>query len=120
MLLRNKGVLEKYNVELIGAKVESIKKAEDRNLFKEAMIRIGQKVPPSGQAVTLDEAWSIVKETGFPAIIRPSFTLGGTGGSIAYSKQEFIPLVEHALVSSPYIRYLSKSLFWDGKNMSSR
>ena len=105
------GVLEKYNVELIGAKVESIKKAEDRNLFKEAMIRIGQKVPPSGQAGTLDEAWSIVNETGFPAIIRPSFTLGGTGGSIAYTKEEFVPLVEHALTSSPIHQVLiEKSL----------
>ena len=75
------------------------------------MIRIGQKVPPSGQAVTIDEAWSIVKETGFPAIIRPSFTLGGTGGSIAYSKEEFIPLVEHALASSPIHQVLiEKSL----------
>ena len=101
LAVSERGVLEKYNVELIGAKVGSIKKAEDRNLFKEAMIRIGQKVPLSGQAVTLDEAWSIVKETGFPAIIRPSFTLGGTGGSIAYSKEQFIPLVEHALASSP-------------------
>ena len=105
------GILEKYNVELIGAKVESIKKAEDRNLFKEAMIRIGQKVPPSGQAGTLDEAWSIVNETGFPAIIRPSFTLGGTGGSIAYTKEEFVPLVEHALTSSPIHQVLiEKSL----------
>ena len=111
LAVAEQGILEKYNVELIGAKVESIKKAEDRNLFKEAMIRIGQKVPPSGQAVTLDEAWSIVKETGFPAIIRPSFTLGGTGGSIAYSKEEFIPLVEHALASSPIHQVLiEKSL----------
>ena len=111
LAVSERGVLEKYNVELIGAKVESIKKAEDRNLFKEAMIRIGQKVPLSGQAVTLDEAWSIVKETGFPAIIRPSFTLGGTGGSIAYSKEEFIPLVEHALASSPIHQVLiEKSL----------
>jgi len=111
LAVAEQGILEKYNVELIGAKVESIKKAEDRYLFKEAMIRIGQKVPPSGQAVTLDEAWSIVKETGFPAIIRPSFTLGGTGGSIAYSKEEFIPLVEHALASSPIHQVLiEKSL----------
>ena len=111
LAVAEQGILQKYNVELIGAKVESIKKAEDRNLFKEAMIRIGQKVPSSGQAVTLDAAWSIVKETGFPAIIRPSFTLGGTGGSIAYSKEEFIPLVEHALASSPIHQVLiEKSL----------
>ena len=111
LAVAEKGVLEKYNVELIGAKVESIKKAEDRNLFKEAMVRIGQKVPPSGQSGTLEEAWSIVGETGFPAIIRPSFTLGGTGGSIAYSKEEFVPLVEHALASSPIHQVLiEKSL----------
>ena len=111
LAVAERGVLEKYNVELIGAKVESIKKAEDRNLFKEAMIRIGQKVPSSGQAGTLDEAWNIVNETGFPAIIRPSFTLGGTGGSIAYSKEEFVPLVEHALTSSPIHQVLiEKSL----------
>jgi len=111
LAVAERGVLEKYNVELIGAKVESIKKAEDRNLFKKAMIRIGQKVPSSGQAGTLDEAWNIVNETGFPAIIRPSFTLGGTGGSIAYSKEEFVPLVEHALTSSPIHQVLiEKSL----------
>ncbi len=111
LAVAEKGILDKYNVELIGAKVESIKKAEDRNLFKEAMIKIGQKVPPSGQAVSLEEAWSIVKETGFPAIIRPSFTLGGTGGSIAYSEEEFVPLVEHAFQSSPIHQVLiEKSL----------
>jgi len=111
LAVAEKGVLDKYNVELIGAKVDSIKKAEDRNLFKEAMVKIGQKVPPSGHAVSVEEAWSIVKETGFPAIIRPSFTLGGTGGSIAYSKKEFVPLVERALSSSPVKQVLiEKSL----------
>ena len=111
LAVAEKGILDKYNVELIGAKVESIQKAEDRNLFKEAMIKIGQKVPPSGQAVSLEEAWNIVKETGFPAIIRPSFTLGGTGGSIAYSEEEFVLRVEHALKSSPIHQVLiEKSL----------
>jgi carbamoyl-phosphate synthase large subunit len=111
LAVAEKGILDKYNVELIGAKVESIKKAEDRNLFKEAMIKIGQQVPHSGQAVSMEEAWNIVKETGFPAIIRPSFTLGGTGGSIAYSKEEFVPLVEHAFKSSPIHQVLiEKSL----------
>ena len=111
LAVEKRGVLDKYNVELIGAKVHSIKKAEDRNLFKEAMVKIGQKVPPSGHALSIEEAWNIVKETGFPAIIRPSFTLGGTGGSIAYSKEEFVPLVEHALSSSPVNQVLiEKSL----------
>ena len=111
LAVAERGILDKYNVELIGAKVDSIKKAEDRNLFKKAMVKIGQKVPPSGHAVSIEEAWSIVEETGFPAIIRPSFTLGGTGGSIAYSKKEFVPLVEHALTSSPVKQVLiEKSL----------
>ena len=111
LAVEKRGVLDKYNVELIGAKVHSIKKAEDRNLFKEAMVKIGQKVPPSGHALSIEEAWNIVKETDFPAIIRPSFTLGGTGGSIAYSKEEFVPLVEHALSSSPVNQVLiEKSL----------
>lgn len=111
LAVAERGILDKFNVELIGANVETIKKAEDRNLFKAAMLRIGQKVPPSGHAESLEEAWKIVAETGFPSIIRPSFTLGGTGGSIAYSKEEFIPLVEHALKSSPVHQVLiEKSL----------
>ena len=70
---------------MIGADRDTIHKAEDRNLFKAAMSRIGLQVAPSGHATTVKEAWDIVQETGFPSIIRPSFTLGGTGGSIAYS-----------------------------------
>ena len=70
------------------------------------MGRIGQKVPPSGHAESLDEAWKIVKETGFPAIIRPSFTLGGTGGSVAYTKDDFKTLVEFGLKESPVTQVL--------------
>jgi carbamoyl-phosphate synthase large subunit len=98
--LAESGVLEKYGVELIGAKVDVIQKAEDRNLFKAAMEKIGQKVAPSGYAKNMEEAWKLVEETGFPSIIRPSYTLGGTGGGIAYSKDEFQPMVEWALKSS--------------------
>jgi carbamoyl-phosphate synthase large subunit len=101
LALAENGVLEKYGVELIGAKVDSIKKSEDRNLFKQAMISIGQKVLPSGHAHSLEEALEIVKETGFPAIIRPSFTLGGTGASIAHSPDEYEELILNALKSSP-------------------
>jgi carbamoyl-phosphate synthase large subunit len=101
LALAENGVLEKYGVELIGAKVESIKKSEDRNLFKQAMISIGQKVLPSGHAHSLEEALEIVKETGFPAIIRPSFTLGGTGASIAHSPDQYEELILNALKSSP-------------------
>ena len=111
LALAEKGVLDKFNVELIGASVNAIYKAEDRNLFKEAMGRIGQKVPPSGHAESLDEAWKIVEETGFPAIIRPSFTLGGTGGSVAYTKNDFKTLVEFGLKASPVTQVLiEKSL----------
>ena len=111
LALAEKGVLDKFNVELIGASVDAIYKAEDRNLFKEAMARIGQRVPLSGHAKSLPEAWEIVEETGFPAIIRPSFTLGGTGGSVAYTKHDFESLVEFALKASPVTQVLiEKSL----------
>lgn len=101
LALADRGVLEKYNVRLIGADVKTIRKAEDRNLFKDAMSRIGQKVPPSGHAHSLKEAWDIVAETGFPAIIRPSFTMGGSGGSIAYAESDFDELVKKGLSMSP-------------------
>ncbi len=111
LALAENGVLKKFNVELIGASVDAIYKAEDRNLFKEAMVRIGQKVPPSGHASSLEEAWKIVAETGFPAIIRPSFTLGGTGGSVAHTKDDFKTLVEFGLKASPATQVLiEKSL----------
>jgi len=95
------GVLDRYGVELIGAKVDTIKKAEDRSLFKEAMNHIGLSVPPSGHANDLKTAWELVRETGFPAIIRPSFTLGGTGGSIAYTEKDFERLIKWGLHASP-------------------
>lgn len=95
------GVLKKFGVELIGADVEAINKAEDRNLFKEVMRQIGLDVPPSGKANDLETAWKLVAETGFPAIIRPSFTLGGTGGSIAFTEKEFEPLILKGLHASP-------------------
>ena len=111
LALAERGILDKFNVEMIGASVDAIYKAEDRNLFKEAMGRIGQKVPPSGPAESLDEAWKLVEETGFPAIIRPSFTLGGTGGSVAYTKDDFKTLVEFGLKASPVTQVLiEKSL----------
>src|SRR5437867_13122152 len=84
--LAEDGTLERFGVELIGAKLPAIRKAEDRQLFKEAMERIGLALPRSGCARSLDEASAIVRQVGYPAIIRPSFTLGGTGGSIADRK----------------------------------
>jgi carbamoyl-phosphate synthase large subunit len=95
------GVLERYGVELIGANWQAIRVAEDREMFKEAMIEIGLQVPHSGIAHSLEEALVVAEETGFPAIIRPSFTLGGTGGGIAYNVQEFREMVRHGLDMSP-------------------
>ncbi len=95
------GVLEKYQVELIGAKLPSIKKAEDRELFKKAMEAIGLDVPKSGFATSREQASEILEMVGFPAILRPAFTLGGTGGGIAYNREEFTDLITRGLDASP-------------------
>ena len=95
------GVLDKYKVELIGAKLPAIKMAEDRTLFKEAMERIGLQIPRSGLAHNYFEAMEVIKEIGFPAIIRPSFTLGGTGGGIAYNIEEYDRMSQLGIESSP-------------------
>ncbi len=98
--LAEKGVLKKYKVETIGANIKAIKKGEDRKLFKEAMKKIGLDLPKSDQAYNLEEAVVIAKKIGFPLIIRPSFTMGGAGGSIAYSLEEFMVLAKRGLESS--------------------
>ncbi len=95
------GTLEKYGVELIGAKLPAIKKAEDRTLFKEAMEKIGLSVPSSGLAHNYTEAMAVIKTIGFPAIIRPSFTLGGTGGGIAYNMEEYERMSMAGIDASP-------------------
>ena len=99
--LHERGILDKYNVKLIGASIEAIKVAEDRLLFRNAMGEIGLEVPKSGVARTLEEAMGIVDQVGFPAIIRPSFTLGGVGGGIAYNVEEFRELAGRGLDLSP-------------------
>ena len=106
MKLAELGVLEKYGVELIGADARAIAMAEDRKLFGEAMKRIGLAVPPGGIATTLDEAFDILETTAFPAIIRPAFTLGGTGGGIAYNRQEFEETIRRGLDLSPVSQVL--------------
>ncbi len=95
------GVLEKYNVELIGASKQAIDKAEDRQLFKEAMTRIGLASARSAIAHSLEEAQQVQASIGYPAIIRPSFTMGGSGGGIAYNQEEFIEICERGLDASP-------------------
>src|ERR1700745_3447720 len=91
--LRRLGVLDKFNVKMIGATADAIDKAEDRESFREAMRRIGLAPPRSHQVKTLPDALKALDDIGLPAIIRPSFTLGGTGGGVAYNKAEFIEIV---------------------------
>ncbi|HEX7339798.1 MAG TPA: carbamoyl-phosphate synthase large subunit [Rhodanobacteraceae bacterium] len=99
--LADHGVLEKYGVELIGASRDAIRTAEDRLLFRDAMDEIGLESPRSGLATSWEEAVEIQKQTGFPAIIRPSFTLGGSGGGIAYNIEEFETIIKRGLELSP-------------------
>ncbi len=99
--LKKMGVLEKYDIEMIGASAEAIDKAEDRELFRNAMTKIGLDTPRSHQIKTLSQALAILDDIGLPAIIRPSFTMGGTGGGIAYNKAEFIDIIERGIDASP-------------------
>src|SRR5437867_3949172 len=101
MDLHRHGVLAKYGVEMIGARADVIDKAEDRQKFKDAMLRIGVAVPKSGVARSLADALAIVEDVGLPCVLRPSFTLGGTGGGIAYNREEFNELIAHGLDLSP-------------------
>ncbi len=99
--LAESGVLKKYNVELIGAKLDSINKAEDRQLFNDAMKKIGLEVPKNAVVKSLDEARKAMEYVGLPAIIRPSFTMGGAGGGIAYNREEFEQIITSGLDASP-------------------
>ncbi|MEW6109871.1 MAG: carbamoyl-phosphate synthase large subunit [Nitrospirota bacterium] len=104
--LSESGFLEKNNVELIGAKLHAIKKAEDRELFKEAMAKIGLEVPKSTAVMNLKEGMDAIENIGFPAILRPAFTLGGSGGGIAYNIEEFEGLLDKGLKLSPVTQVL--------------
>jgi len=99
--LAKHGVLEKFQVEMIGANREAIDKAEDRERFRETMLKIGLKVPHSAVAHSLEEALQVQSQLGYPTIIRPSFTLGGSGGGIAYNREEFVEICERGLELSP-------------------
>ncbi|MET3117862.1 carbamoyl-phosphate synthase large subunit [Undibacterium sp. GrIS 1.8] len=99
--LHKHGILTKYNCELIGASPEAIDKAEDRSKFKDAMTKIGLGSARSGVAHNMDESWEVQKTLGFPVIIRPSFTMGGTGGGIAYNEEEFETICKRGLEASP-------------------
>jgi len=104
--LSEDGTLEKYDVQLIGADLDAIQKAEDRLLFRDAMDKIGLESPRSSIANTIEEAMEGLEKVGLPTIIRPSFTMGGTGGGIAYNKEEFIAIVESGLDASPVTEVL--------------
>ncbi|HRX54236.1 MAG TPA: carbamoyl phosphate synthase large subunit, partial [Verrucomicrobiales bacterium] len=107
MSLHRAGILEKHGVRMIGAKPDAIEKGEDRLLFKEAMIKIGLDLPKSGVAHTIEEARIIAEEIGtMPLIIRPAYTLGGTGGGIAYNKEEFETITARGLDLSPVCEVL--------------
>src|SRR4030095_1846109 len=101
LALAKDGTLERLGVELIGANAEAIEKAEDRLKFREAMDRIGLESPRSAIAHSLGDGWAALDHVGLPAIIRPSFTLGGTGGGIAYNREEFEAIVRTGLEASP-------------------
>ncbi len=106
MALAKDGTLDRLNIELIGAKREAIEKAEDRLQFRDAMTKIGLSTPRSAIVHTMDEAQHALAEVGLPAIIRPSFTLGGTGGGIAYNKSEYAEIVASGLAASPVTEVL--------------
>ncbi|MBL4740255.1 MAG: carbamoyl-phosphate synthase large subunit [Sneathiella sp.] len=101
LALSERGTLKRYGVELIGANEEAIEKAEDRDKFRTAMIKIGLDMPLSGIAHTMEEGWKVLEEIKLPCIIRPSFTMGGTGGGIAYNRDEFETIVGSGLDASP-------------------
>src|SRR6266545_303044 len=99
--LAEAGVLEKYGVELIGAKIDAIKKAEDRLLFKDAMHKIGLETPQSQLVNSVRDGLDFAEKIGYPAILRPSFTLGGSGSGIAYNREDFVDILERGLDLSP-------------------
>lgn len=99
--LARHGILDKYHVEMIGASREAIDKAEDRELFRDAMRKIGLEMPRSALAHSMSDALSILDDIGFPIVIRPSFTMGGSGGGIAYNREEFVEICERGLDLSP-------------------
>jgi len=106
--LAESGILDKYGVELIGAKIEAIKKAEDRLLFKDAMRKIGLEVPQSRLLTSIEEGLEFAARIGYPLILRPSFTLGGTGGGIAYNREDLVEILQRGLDLSPVHEVLAE------------
>src|SRR3990172_4636707 len=118
--LSDTGVLNRLGVRLIGARVESVRLAEDRERFKQAMIAAGLDVPESGHVASLEEALELSESLGYPAILRPSFTLGGTGAGIAYNHKELTDLVSRGLRLSPIHRVLIEESLLEGHGVPHR
>ena len=106
MMLSRDGTLERYGVKLLGSDIEAIERAEDRERFRETLQEIGQPVIPSATAVTEEQALRIAREIGYPVIIRPAYTLGGSGGGIAQNEAELLPIVKNGLALSPITQVL--------------
>ncbi len=120
MDLHRHGILAKYGVEMIGARADVIDKAEDRQKFKDAMIKIGLDVPSSGVVRSLADAQAVREQVGLPCVLRPSFTLGGTGGGIAYNREEFNELIGAASSSARPVKSSSRNRPSAGRNSSWR
>ena len=118
IMLASGGVLEKYGVELLGADVDVITKAEDREKFKDAMAAIGLYVPPSGYAHSLSEALKFADKLKYPLVVRPSFTLGGLGGGVAFNKEEFTEIVTRGIDLSPVSKVLVENRLPGGRNLN--
>lgn len=116
LALEQHGVLKKYGVEMIGATADAIDKAENRERFDEAMKKIGLSCPRAGIAHSMDEAWDVQKHVGFPCIIRPSFTMGGSGGGIAYNPEDFVSICKRGLDLSRPMSSSSTSLSSAGRS----
>ncbi len=104
--LARRGVLDEYGVRVIGVNLDAIKRGEDRETFKETMTRLGIETPRSDIATTMEDAWTIVERIGMPVVIRPAYTMGGTGGGFAYNKEEFATIVSRGLAASPVSQVL--------------
>ena len=118
MQLEKKGILKECQVELLGTSSESIERAEDRELFKELCEELGEPVLPSAIANTVDEAVKVVEKIGYPVVLRPAFTLGGTGGGFADDEQEFMGLIKNALALSPVHQVLIEKVSRDLKKLN--
>ncbi|MBR2499828.1 MAG: carbamoyl phosphate synthase large subunit, partial [Clostridia bacterium] len=117
MQLNKSGFLKKMGVKLLGTNADAIDKAEDRELFKETMLKIGQPCIPSDIATDIDKALEIAESIGYPVIIRPAFTLGGGGGGVAYNREEFITIASNGLLLSPITQILVEKYIYGWKEI---